>query len=148
MAGGSNTYLYVRAAPLRSIDPEGLRVQQCCRKAEILSGKVEHCWIKTDTIIAGMASNPSCRRGVGDDPELPYVTNVFISDHSCEVGGECTDIPWNVDEECVNRQLKIGTYLGGFNLLTNNCQTLVNEILNKCTKATPPKSPQRFTPRR
>ena len=147
LLGGLNTYLHVRANPLRWTDPDGLRVQQCCRKAEIAAGLVEHCWITTDTVSAGMASNPKCRAAVGDSYEPPYTTDVYISDHSCEVGAQCTDIPWDVDEECVNRQMKIGTYLGKFTGM-NNCQTFNNEILNKCMRVKPPRSPQRITPRK
>lgn len=137
--GDLSLYVLRKNNPLRYTDPHGLKVQQCCRKAEILFGKVEHCWIKTDTVTAGMASNPKCRVGVGDNAELPYVTDVYVSDHSCEIGAQCTDIPWDVDEECVNREMKIGTALGSFNLVTNSCQTFVNEVLNKCTRAKPPK---------
>mgnify|MGYP001585056690 CR=1 FL=1 len=142
LLGGLNTYAYAKSSPLKFIDPDGLRVQQCCRPAEILSGAVEHCWLKTDTITAGMASSPQCRANVGNVYEPPYSTDVYISDYSCEVGATCVDIPWEVDEDCVNRQMKIGTYLGKFTGL-NNCQTFANEVLNKCTKVKPPRSPQR-----
>lgn len=135
--GGINTYGYVKGSPLRYVDPDGLKIQQCCRKAEIAGGIGDHCWLKTDTITAGMASSPQCRAGVGDNYEPPYLTKVYISDHRCEQG-ECVDIPWDVDEECVNRELKIGKQLGRFDLVMNNCQTFANTVLNKCTKVKPP----------
>jgi hypothetical protein len=86
-----------------------------------------------------MASSPACRANVGGNYEAPWVTSVYVSDHSCEKDGVCTDVPWDVDEGCVNKQLQIGTYLGKFGAL-NNCQTFANSVLNKCSK---PWLPQR-----
>lgn len=93
---------------------------------------IDHCWIKTDSVSAGMASSPQCRRGVGDDYEMLYKTKVYISDHSCESSKRCMPID-DVDEECVNKELAIGKYLGRFHA-TNNCRSLANDVIAKCSK--------------
>ena len=136
LAGGISSYGYVRANPLKLIDPQGLKVQVCCRKAEILFGLFRHCWIKTDTITAGMSSSPQCRANVGDDYEPPFITPTYISDHSCETPDTCTDLPphFNVDEDCVNRELNIGTPLGGFDPFVNNCQQFTARVIKRCSK--------------
>lgn len=132
LGGGINTYAYVKNSPASLTDPTGLVVQQCCRKAEIANGLVDHCWLQTDTITAGMASSPQCRANVGDRKELPWKTKVYVSDHSCEVGGQCNVIN-DVDEQCVNRELAIGRSLGRFGMF-NNCQTFVFSVVKKCSK--------------
>ena len=136
LAGGISTYGYVRANPLKLIDPQGMKVQVCCRKAEILFGWFRHCWIKTDTITAGMASSPQCRANVGDDYEPPFITPTYVSDHSCETPDTCTDLPphFNVDEDCVNRELNIGKPLGGFDPFVNNCQQFTARVIKRCSK--------------
>ena len=136
LAGGINTFGYVKARPLALTDPQGLKVQQCCRKAQIVGGLTDHCWIKTDTKSAGMASSPQCIGGVGDNYEYLWITKVYISDHGCEKDAVCVAIPWKVDEDCVNRELAIGQPLGRFGIY-NNCQTFAFEVINKCSKSGP-----------
>jgi hypothetical protein len=115
-------------------------VQFCCRKAEIIGGFVSHCWIRTSQKNAGMASNPKCRANVGDNYEAPFITEVYISDHSCETPDKCTDVPahWNVDETCVNRELQIGKEIGRFSPW-NNCQTFATHLVFSCARPAPKK---------
>ncbi len=144
LAGGVNTYGYVRSSPLRWTDPDGLRVQQCCRKATALGGRtgVSHCWIKTDLLSGGMNSNPdgSCSIA-GAQYEFPYITDVYVNDHSCDIPDKCFDVD-DVDEDCVNKEIgQFGRPLGSFTLF-NQCQNYVYDVLVKCSKRKPWMRPQ------
>jgi RHS repeat-associated protein len=59
---GINFYQYVKNNAANLADPYGLKVQKCCRNTQVnavvdflsqLFG-VKHCFIKTDTVTAGM----------------------------------------------------------------------------------------------
>jgi RHS repeat-associated protein len=106
-------------------------VLYCCRPAEILWGLVNHCWIKTASIEAGMGT---ARDGIaGQNYDYPYITRVEIVEHSATKGyfpTSCQVVP-KVDEHCVNDKLIIGQPLGRFWLL-NNCQIFANGVLSQC----------------
>lgn len=131
--GQLNTYGYVVQNPVMWTDPMGLTVNYCCRKAEAAGGLVNHCWIVTDTVAAGMASSPVCRGNTGDVFEAPFITQVYISDHSCEVPQSCSVVQ-NADEQCVNQRLNIGQSLGTFSPW-NQCQSFAEGVIGACTVA-------------
>src|SRR5215469_14005491 len=71
---GVNFYRYVKNNATDLTDPYGLKVQKCCRNPQInwwadflmkLSGQ-KHCFIRTDTVIAGMGA-----AGQDDLPACP-----------------------------------------------------------------------------
>jgi RHS repeat-associated protein len=133
LAGGSySTYSYVKDDPIALTDPRGLVVQRCCRRARIALGLVPHCWLKTDTKVAGMNDTPACSLPGENQSDFLWITPVVVSDASCETTGNCQTIN-DVDEGCVNRELAIGKSLGRFGF-TNNCVTFAWEVLTKCSK--------------
>lgn len=110
------------------------KVEACFRPAALLNGLVDHYWLKTDTKTAGMGSKTltdfANGAQIGDQFEAPFITKVFIVDHSNQHASFCIEKK-DIDEDCVNEELDIGKPLGRFGLL-NNCQTFVRGILHKC----------------
>jgi RHS repeat-associated protein len=140
-----NLYAYVGGRPVYTGDPSGLcgiiftipldSVEVCCRKVDVgavgnfcigLTGQ-KHCWIRTSTTAAGLGPE-------GDPENLPASpccgTQTEIVDHSDEVGGICHTIP-SCDEDCVNRELKIGRDMGDWEF-SKNCNTVIRDIMKKC----------------
>ena len=114
LKGGSSTFGYVKQQPLRWFDPTGLKVQRCCRSTAVTAYTIPHCWLKTDTITAGMNNSPLCSvaGGAGPNAGSGYPGQpVFVSDHGCDKPESCEDV-WDVDEGCVNNELQIGAPLG------------------------------------
>jgi len=64
------------------------------------------------------------------DLPLSPVQVVDHTDQSLQPNAQC-DIQPSVDEDCVNRELEIGKKLGLWGP-TNQCQSFVNEVVNKC----------------
>ncbi len=146
--GGLNTYGYTGANPLRWADFYGLDVYQCSQPAfgwtatGPLLLDLPHRWLKTDTREAGMGGIRGNVPGnqSGDRPFDP----VQVVDHtgrSKEPGASCEKVE-NVDEEKVNKQLRIGRPLGRWTP-TNQCWSFVDEVLRNATvkppQPTPPK---------
>jgi RHS repeat-associated protein len=139
-AAGANLYAYVNNSPLNYIDPLGLDVSRCCRDVDVnavvdtVASVVgaQHCFIKTDTVEAGMGP-----AGGGPLPMSPcYGTQTAVVSHAGQAGSsQCQVVP-NVDEECVNRGLAVGTPTGGW-ARSNNCNTFVDDLIRLCTIGPP-----------
>ncbi len=131
-----NFYAYVLNSPLRWTDPLGLKVYRCCRNVEVgpvlnaTAGVLglRHCFIKTDAKEAGMGPAVG-----GPLPPYPVGIPTQITDHSGEsTRSECTEIP-EVDETCVDRELRLGRSLGRWGP-TNNCNSFVDRTVFNCIK--------------
>lgn len=90
---------------------------------------IDHQWIKTDTIEAGMGGTRGNVPGneSGDMPGDP----VQVTDHrgrSSEEGSSCEEVQ-GVNESKVNAQLQIGRPLGRWGP-TNQCQSFVQDVLD------------------
>ena len=123
-------YAYAGSNPLNWFDTFGLEVSICKRAADILGGIVDHNWVKTDTMSAGLGGNPNIRPG--DQYEAPYTTQTYVTDHSKEPPASCEKMN-NVDEQCVNKILtkELGTPQGRFSLFMN-CQAYAYSVVNRC----------------
>jgi len=129
MVRGRQAYRYVQNNPVNFIDPWGLEVYVCCQPA-LGWMPVDHKWIKTDSVEAGMGPvKGNCGEagnGSGDFPGDP----VQVCDHSKrnKKGAECEKVE-NVNEKKVNDQLKLGRPLGVWTS-TNQCQSFAKSVIN------------------
>jgi RHS repeat-associated protein len=130
LRGAVNLYAYVYLNPLRYTDPMGLEVYICSRPADVAWGLVNHMWVKTDTISAGLGANPNIRPG--DEYDAPYITQTYVIDHSKDTPTACEKMN-NVDENCVNNILnkELGTPQGRFGPYMN-CQAYAYSVTNRC----------------
>lgn len=106
-------------------------VEVCSRKAQVAFGIFSHMWIKTEKVSAGMGGQIYDGASIGDVMELPYITDVFVRDHSHEIAEKCV-VKKGVDEDCINDELTIGKPLGKWRIL-NQCQIYVSRVIEKCT---------------
>jgi RHS repeat-associated protein len=84
-SAGINFYRYVKNNSTNLADPYGLKVQKCCRNTQVnafvdffsqLLG-LKHCFIKTDTVTAGMGPANN-----GPLPACPIFSKTAVTDHS------------------------------------------------------------------
>lgn len=107
-------------------------VHVCVRTAEVMFGIADHAWLRTDSVEAGMGGPIYEDEQIGDRMELPYITKVYVRDHSGYKARKCMlDIA--VDEDCVNEELEMDKYLGRWRPL-NQCQSYVHDVRRKCEK--------------
>ena len=129
--GGSfSTYTYVGENPMSLVDPLGLDVSICSQPA-LGWMPVNHQWLKTDTVEAGMGGTRGNEAGnqTGDYPGDP----VQVTDHagrSKQEGSSCKKIEGHIDEKTVNEELILGRKLGRWGP-TNQCQSFVNDVVSK-----------------
>lgn len=150
LGGSTHLYEYAGSDPVNRVDRSGRKsagaggrarggVELCRRSSDMIPGmQVEHHWIRTSGVEAGLGPDPVVQGGV-----LP---NTVVQDHSGagdQPDATCDPVD-NVDEECVNSNLalnktssdgiKYGKYLGVYGIGKNGtCQTFAETVLSACS---------------
>lgn len=125
------THLIIILLGLTLIPSAHADVELCSRKAKILGGLVSHFWIKTPKVEAGMGpADLKPDEKLGENRVDGLFTPVYIVDHSHDTPTECTKIEVDSDE-CVEKLLVPGTYLGRFSPF-NSCYTFAIKTLLAC----------------
>jgi RHS repeat-associated protein len=146
LTGGLNVFAYVDDNPTNWSDPRGLKVFRCCRDIEVnvfMNGVArlmgfKHCFLKTDSIEAGMGPADN-----GALPPCPIGVQTAVTNHkgqSQSSGTQCTEVK-DVNEKCVNDELGVGRPLGRW-MPWNQCNSFADDVLRRCKNCSPsPPSP-------
>lgn len=126
-----HTLFNVMLLSLTLIPSASADVELCSRKAQILAGLVSHYWIKTPKVVAGMGpADLKANERLGENRVDALFTPVYVVDHSNERPTECVKIEVP-SEECVEKKLQPGRYLGRFSPF-NNCFLFTLDTLREC----------------
>jgi hypothetical protein len=134
-------YAKETAPMLPGITPPPAKVEFCKRPANItgndlIGGALKHHWLRTSHVEVGMGAEG---RGVPGHDAANNGTlfgRTTLNDHAGEgelVDADCEELP-QVDEACVEKRMKIGTYTGRWTPGLNDCHTVVAKVVKDCTK--------------
>jgi hypothetical protein len=107
-------------------------VKVCKRVADLPAKDIhgaQHWWVQTTRKEAGMGPVNGQVPGHGESAPQGLATRLI--DHSKEPKDSC-EVQAGVDEDCVDRELQLGTDTGTWIPGINDCHTVVNDILDKC----------------
>lgn len=122
----------------------GSGVEVCSRVASLPGNQyigLEHWWIRTPNVEAGMGARGHGVPGHESRPDLPGIP-VSVNDHRGEgaradatcVSPQVRNPEWkDVDRACVERQLRFGRDLGRW-WPANQCQSFVTDVLDTCSR--------------
>jgi RHS repeat-associated protein len=132
LKGGASLQQYGFDNPIKNIDPTGLEVYLCKQPAfGIPWNPIDHHWLKTDSIEAGMGpSQGDCGNAGNGSGDMPGDL-VQVCDHSGREKSNATcEKVLDVNEDKVNELLKTGKPLGRWGP-TNQCQAFVREVIEE-----------------
>jgi uncharacterized protein RhaS with RHS repeats len=142
VGGDSNLYVYCFNDPVNQRDSSGLDVRVCRNGLGYAFRPISHWWIETSTLQRGQGDTVwhfDSLEGKGITVETEWVDQSHKWD-LFTIGTElqCDDQP-NVDESCVNRNITGST--GNYNLFTNNCHHVVEDVIERCRTGPGPELP-------